>query len=45
MLFIRDEVEDGLNIPKGRFEVPFMFQDRIFNPDGSLVYPVAVGGR
>jgi spore coat protein A len=44
MLFIRDRVEDSLNIPKGRFEVPLMFQDRIFNPDGSLVYPVAKGG-
>ena len=42
--FIRDSVEDRLNIPKGQFEVPLMFQDRIFNPDGSLVYPVAEGG-
>jgi len=44
MYFIRDTVENSLNIPKGKFEVPLMFQDRIFNPDGSLVYPVATDG-
>jgi spore coat protein A len=44
MWFIRDAVEDSLNIPKGQFEVPLMIQDHIFNPDGSLVYPVAEGG-
>ena len=44
MFFIRDSVEDSLNIPKGKFEVPLMFEDRIFNPDGSLVYPVATDG-
>lgn len=38
--FIRDTVEDGLAIPKGRYEVPLMIQDRLFNPDGSLLYPV-----
>jgi spore coat protein A len=44
MYFIRDAVEDSLNIPKGQFEIPLMIQDRLFNPDGSLLYPVAVGG-
>jgi spore coat protein A len=44
MWFIRDAVEDSLNIPKGQFEIPLMIQDHIFNPDGSLVYPVAEGG-
>lgn len=44
MWFIRDSVEDNLNIPKGQFEVPLMIQDQIFNPDGSLVYPIAEGG-
>src|SRR5947209_1510487 len=42
--FIRDSVEDSLNIPRGQFEIPLMFQDRLFNPDGSLLYPVADGG-
>jgi len=40
MYFVRDSVEDGLAIPKGQYEVPLMFQDRFFNPDGSLLYPV-----
>lgn len=41
---IRDAVEDSLNIPKGQFEIPLLIQDRLFNPDGSLLYPVADGG-
>jgi spore coat protein A len=40
MYFVRDSVEDALPIPKGRYEVPLMIQDRLFNPDGSLLYPV-----
>lgn len=42
--FIRDDVEDSLNIPRGQFEIPLLLQDRIFNPDGTLNYPVAIGG-
>src|SRR4029077_2032332 len=42
--FIRDTVEDSLNIPKGRFEIPLLIQDRLFNPDGSLLYPTVTGG-
>jgi spore coat protein A, manganese oxidase len=41
---IRDEAEDALNLPSGRFEIPLMIQDRTFAPDGSLVYHVADGG-
>jgi len=40
MYFIRDAVDDALPIPKGRYEVPIMIQDRFFNHDGSLLYPV-----
>ncbi len=36
---LRDEVEDSLNIPKGKFEIPLVIQDRSFNADGSLFYP------
>jgi spore coat protein A len=37
---IRDDVELGLGLPKGPpFEVPLVFQDRLFNADGSLFYP------
>ncbi len=41
---IRDEIEDNLNLPKGRYEVPLMIQDRMFNADGSLLYPVQMPG-
>jgi spore coat protein A, manganese oxidase len=37
---VRDEVELRLSLPKGPpFEVPLVFQDRLFNRDGSLFYP------
>ena len=42
--FIRDKVEDSLNLPKGPYEVPLLIQDRMFNPDGSLLYPTVSGG-
>jgi len=41
---IRDGHEKDLNLPRGKYEIPLMIQDRMFNPDGSLLYPVAVGG-
>ncbi len=41
---IRDAVEDSLNLPKGQFEIPLIMQDRLFNPDGTFLYPVAIGG-
>jgi spore coat protein A, manganese oxidase len=41
---IRDAVEDSLNLPKGQFEIPLIMQDRLFNPDGSFLYPIADGG-
>jgi spore coat protein A len=42
--FIRDEAEDALDLPRGRYEVPLILQDRQFNPDGSLHYPIVQGG-
>ena len=39
--FVRDDIEDALNLPKGAHEVPLMIQDRLLNPDGSLEYPVS----
>lgn len=38
MYLIRDEVEDRLNLPRGRFEVPLILSDKTFNRDGSLYY-------
>jgi spore coat protein A, manganese oxidase len=42
--FIRDDVEDDLNLPSGEYEIPLMIQDRFFNADGSLLYPVVDTG-
>jgi|CXWL01.1.fsa_nt_gi spore coat protein A len=35
---LTDDLEDALPLPKGRYEVPLVVQDRTFNPDGSLFY-------
>jgi spore coat protein A len=37
---LRDEHEDSLGLPRGEHEIPLVIQDRFFNPDGSLLYPV-----
>jgi spore coat protein A, manganese oxidase len=44
LYIIRDENEDALPIPKGKYEIPLVFQDRLFNSDGSLDYPVQDDG-
>lgn len=44
MYFIRDEEEDDLHLPGGPYEIPLMIQDRLFNEDGSLFYPVQIPG-
>jgi spore coat protein A len=41
---VRDDQEDQLNLPRGEFEIPLLIQDRSFNVDGSLVYPVVENG-
>jgi spore coat protein A, manganese oxidase len=41
---IRDDVEDALNLPRGAFEIPLVIQDRSFNANGSLLYPVVDTG-
>jgi spore coat protein A len=41
---IRDAEEDQLNLPTGAFDIPLMLQDRLFQHDGSLLYPKAVNG-
>jgi spore coat protein A len=41
---LRDQVEGNLNLPDGAFEIPLIIQDRFFNADGSLLYPVEDNG-
>jgi len=36
---IRDKLEERLNLPKGRYEIPILIQDKSFNENGSLFYP------
>jgi spore coat protein A len=41
LYFIRGAEEDALNLPSGTYEIPLLIQDRSFNPDGNLAYPIA----
>jgi spore coat protein A len=36
---LRDDVEDQLGLPSGRYELPLMICDRSFDPHGQLYYP------
>jgi spore coat protein A len=44
LYLIRDAQEDRLGLPGGKYEIPLLIQDRFFNPDGSLLYPVQTPG-
>ncbi len=35
---VQDDVEMGLNLPKGAYDVPLLLKDLIFSANGSLVY-------
>lgn len=35
---MRDKLENGLNLPRGAYEIPLVIQDKTFNQDGSLRY-------
>jgi spore coat protein A len=39
--FVRDTYEDGLNLPKGKYEIPLTLCDRYFDADSQLFYPVS----
>jgi spore coat protein A, manganese oxidase len=36
---VRDEEEDALNLPRGKYEIPLAICDRFFFADGGLHYP------
>ncbi len=38
---IRDKVEDELNLPNGKYEIPLVVMDRDFTLDSQLLYPVS----
>jgi spore coat protein A len=41
LYLLRDEVEDSLNLPNSQYEVPLVIQDRRFDHNGQLIYPVS----
>ncbi len=41
LFLIRDDHEDSLNLPKGKYEVPLLIYDRMLRTDGSLEYPTS----
>ena len=41
LFLIRDDVEDALHLPGGRFEIPLLLCDRSLREDGQLDYPVS----
>jgi len=41
LFVIRDEVEDALHLPSGKFEIPLVIMDRDLTTDGQLSYPVS----
>ena len=41
LFLVRDKVEDALNLPSGRFEIPLAICDRSLRQDGQLDYPVS----
>jgi spore coat protein A len=41
VFLLRDDVEDSLNLPRGKYEVPLVFYDRMFDLESQLNYPVS----
>jgi spore coat protein A len=41
MLLVRDQTEDALRLPDGKYEVPLILYDRDFTDDGQLFYDVS----
>ena len=41
LFIIRDEAEETLNLPKGKYEIPLLLFDRFLRSDGQLEYPVS----
>jgi spore coat protein A len=41
LFLIRDAFEDGLGLPAGKFEIPLVLCDRLFDQEGQFLYPVS----
>ncbi|HWF90998.1 MAG TPA: multicopper oxidase [Terriglobales bacterium] len=38
---LRDDFEDALNLPEGKYEIPLALYDRSFDREGQLYYPIS----
>jgi len=38
---VRDDFEDALNLPQGKYEIPLIVYDRVFDLESQLNYPVS----
>ena len=38
---IRDQFEEGLNLPSGKYEIPLTLFDRLITPEAQLYYPIS----
>ena len=41
VFFVRDELEDSLGLPRGKYEIPLVMYDRMLTAAGELFYPVS----
>ena len=41
LFVVRDEVEERLNLPAGKYEIPLLLYDRFLRTDGQMEYPVS----
>ncbi len=41
VFFIRDDKEDALHLPGGKYEIPLVLCDRLFDDKGQLSYPIS----
>jgi len=41
LYIVRDKLEESLNLPSGKYEIPLILCDRMFDPEGQLFYPVS----
>jgi spore coat protein A len=45
LFVIRDEHEDALDLPNGKYEIPILLYDRFLRADGQLEYPVSANPK
>ena len=41
VFIVRDAVEDSLNLPSGKYEIPLVIYDRMFDEQSQIYYPVS----